>query len=334
MIRKRVIDALNHKTPDLTPWHIQMTAAFKEKVIAETGCLDPDEYFQNNMMRDRYYKSDIIDNMRWHDLFGVTWEKSGDGGDIGLVVDEPLKDPDMSAYAFPQPDKLLIDQLGTELEAEKRDIFRMFSMTYNFYERAWSLRGIEQLLMDMILNESFVFELFEKILDYNLKVLDQALEYDFEGVYMGDDWGQQKGLIMGPKLWAKFIKPGMAKMFEKIKSKGKYVLLHSCGDLSDILPDLVDIGLDAYNTVQPEIYDLEKIKREYGKDLTFYGGISTQQFLPYASADEVRKLTRDMIAKMGDGGGYILSPTHSVPADVPVKNIIAMVETAQNAFGY
>jgi uroporphyrinogen decarboxylase len=121
----------------------------------------------------------------------------------------------------------------------------------------------------------------------------------------------------------------MSKMFERIKESGKYVCLHSCGDIRDILPDLVDMGLDIYNTIQPEIYNLSTLKREYGKYMTFYGGISTQQFLPYASADEVGELTREVKDIMGKNGGYILAPTHSVTDDIPVDNVMAMVKVAQ-----
>ncbi|HEB32194.1 MAG TPA: uroporphyrinogen decarboxylase, partial [Spirochaetes bacterium] len=217
------------------------------------------------------------------------------------------------------------------LLADERETFRMFLITMNYFERAWSLRGMENILSDMLLNEVFSHELFERILQHHLELLDTVLDYGFEAVYIGDDWGQQSGLIMGPPLWRKYIKPGMKQMFDKIKSRGKYVCLHSCGDLREIMSDLVDMGLDIYNTIQPEIYDLKKLKKEYGRHITFYGGISTQQFLPYASPDEVKDHTKAVKRIMGKSGGYIFAPTHSVTDDVPVENVLAMVDVARES---
>ena len=131
-------------------------------------------------------------------------------------------------------------------------------------------------------------------------------------------------------MWRKYIKPGMIRIFDKVKSAGKYIVLHSCGDLREIMGDLVDMGLDVYNTVQPEIYDLATLKRNYGADLTFYGGISTQQFLPFATPKQCRALANETLQIMGKGGGYIFSPTHSVTADIPADNVLALVEAVRN----
>lgn len=206
----------------------------------------------------------------------------------------------------------------------------MFRFTYALYERAWALMGMEDMLLNMALNVSATMKLFERIAEYNMTLLDRILTSDFDGVYFGDDYGQQKGLIMGPDCWRKFIKPFLKEMFAKVKASGKYILLHSCGDIEDIFPDLIEIGLDAYNTVQPEIYDLKKIKREYGKDLAFWGAISTQQFLTERTAQEVFDKSVETIKVLGQDGGYIFSPTHAVTPDIPIENIRAMLEAVNS----
>ena len=206
----------------------------------------------------------------------------------------------------------------------------MFSITMGYFERLWSLFSMEEALINMITEEEMVLEVLSKVEEHHHKLLDIVLEYDeIESVYFGDDWGQQKGLIMGPDLWRKLIKPGVKRIFEHIKSKNKYIVLHSCGDLREIMGDLIEMGVDVYNTVQPEIYDLDQLKREYGNDLTFYGGISTQQFMPFATPEEVKIKTREVIEKLAKGGGYILSPTHAVTPDIPVENVEAMIEVAK-----
>ena len=139
---------------------------------------------------------------------------------------------------------------------------------------------------------------------------------------------------MGPKYWREYIKPRVSRMYEHAHKNGKYVIQHSCGDIHELFPDLIEIGLNCYQTFQPEIYDIVKVKSEFGKDLTFWGGISTQQLLPNATAEEVRQETTRIMKIMGKGGGYIAAPTHAVPNDVPPENILAMFDVFMNQERY
>jgi uroporphyrinogen decarboxylase len=112
------------------------------------------------------------------------------------------------------------------------------------------------------------------------------------------------------------------------------IVQHSCGDVHELFPDLIEIGLDCYQTFQPEIYDVEKVKQEFGADLSFWGGISTQQVLARGKPDDVRRETIRMMQIMSRGGGYIAAPTHAVPGDVPPENIMAMVDVFLNQAKY
>lgn len=328
-MRQRVIDAIEHKTTRLTPWQIDLTSGFTRNLQEAVGCEDAEAYLGNHLVRAKYKQNEKLDEKTEKDIFGVTWQKTDDGGDVGVVIGFPLKDKTLDEYVFPEVRKDFVKQLGTSLQEDKTDRFRMFSVTMCYYERAWSLRGMENILMDMCLDETGTETLFNRILEHHLELLDIALEYDFEGVYFGDDWGQQRGLVMGPKHWRKFIGPGVAKMYEKVKSKGKYVIQHSCGDIKTIMTDLVDMGMDVYNTVQPEIYDLAQLKKDYGSHLTFYGGISTQQFLPFANVEERKAMAKNILDIMGPEGGYIFAPTHAVTPDIPVENIQALVDVVK-----
>jgi uroporphyrinogen decarboxylase len=327
--RERVLEALEHRQTGLVPYQIDLTEGFVRKLKQRTGCGDAEAHLGNHLSKAKYKRNRMLSDGRELDLFGVTWAKDPGGGDVGIIVDHPMKVPGFAGYVMPEVQVEFARSQAEMLQGETRGTFRMFLLTMNFFERAWSLRGMENLLIDMVLNPRFVEELFDRILAHHLSLLEIVLDYDFEAVYIGDDWGQQKGLIMGPPMWRTYIKPGMRKMFDLIKSRGKYVCLHSCGDLREIFPELVDMGLDIYNTIQPEIYDLETLKREFGSHVTFYGGISTQQFLPYAGPAEVRDHTRKVRRIMGRDGGYILAPTHAVTEDIPVENVLAMVEVAR-----
>jgi uroporphyrinogen decarboxylase len=189
---------------------------------------------------------------------------------------------------------------------------------------------MEELLVDMIEAPTWVERLMDAITDYQLAVLDGALKYNLDGILFGDDWGQQSGLIFSPRLWRRFIKPRLARMFAKVKAAGKAVFLHSCGKIQTLFPDLIEIGLDVFNPFQPEVMDVTEVKKQYGRNLCFYGGVSIQRLLPYGTPEEIRSEVRRLMKEIGQDGGYIVAPSHAMPPDIPLENILAFIETVQN----
>ncbi|HNT36245.1 MAG TPA: uroporphyrinogen decarboxylase family protein, partial [bacterium] len=141
------------------------------------------------------------------------------------------------------------------------------------------------------------------------------------------DWGQQRGLQMGPRLWREFIYPELKRMYRVVRDAGKYVFIHSCGDVDELFVDLIEIGLNCFNPFQPEVMDVPGLLEHYRGRLTFFGGLSTQRTLPYGTPADVRNETRRLIA-LGKDGGYILSPAHAVEGDVPLDNMLAFMEEA------
>ena len=329
--REIIMQTIAHKETGFVPTNIEITAQFGTKLEEKVGKGNIDVALNNHMLRKKYKRNTVLENGDQLDLFGVTWQSSKDGGDVGIVKIYPLEHCEPEEYKFPEINKELAEDVLKTLEAEK-ERYTMFSITMGFFERAWSLYGMENVLVDMLLEPEKTDWLFDGIYEHHVKLLDYILPRNFDAVYFGDDWGQQKGLIMGLDMWRKYIKPRVGKLFAKIKSAGKQIVFHSCGDLRDIMGEVIDMGVDVYNTVQPEIYDLVKLKKEYGKDITFYGGISTQQFLPFAKENEVREQTRRVLDIMMKDGGYILSPTHAVTPDIPVENVLALVEEGKKYY--
>ena len=139
---------------------------------------------------------------------------------------------------------------------------------------------------------------------------------------------------MGPDLWRELIKPRIKKMYGRVKSHGLKVFIHSCGDVEEIFPDLIEVGLDVFNPFQPEAYDIYKMKKLHGDRLSFYGGMSTQKILPFGTPEEVKKETIKLIREIGKNGGYIFSPAHATPGDVPAENMAVMFEIIQNQEKY
>lgn len=323
-----VKNAILHIETEYIPYNIELTKELEKKIETELN-LEEGGFFNwagNHIEKCGFEEGDYIKPMFFRDEYGVVWDRSGQDKDIGIIPDLIFKNPDISVYKFPKVEKEKITEKCKSFLEVDSDTYKFAKIGTTLFERAWSFRGFENLFMDFLLEEKFTHELLEKITDRNIQILDIALDYDFDGVYLGDDYGQQSGMMMSPDVWRKFIKPQLARMFDKIKANGKSVCLHSCGDITLVLPDLIEIGLDIYQTVQPEIYDLKNLKKEFGKDLTFYGAISTQRDLPFKNPKEIKEIIRNTIEILGESGGYIAAPTHRVTSDTPVENVIAMIE--------
>jgi uroporphyrinogen decarboxylase len=328
------MQALSHRQPDVTPWQIDLTTDAQSHLLAHLGLEEAalPRRLGNHMAICEEGGFVEVRPHFWRDQFGVTWNRTIDK-DIGNVERPLLPEPTLAGYAFPQPDLAETARRIATQRAAFPDRFQVTGIGFSMFERAWTLRGMENLLADMILHPSFVDELLDAILEYNLTVLDHMLTFDVDCIRFGDDWGQQRGLIMGPRHWRRFIKPRVAAMYARVKAAGKYVMQHSCGAVQELFPDLVDMGLDIFNTFQPEVMDVRAIKREYGAHLTFYGGISTQQVMPRVGPAELKRVIAEMIAAIGMDGGYIVAPTHDVPRDVPPENIVAFIEAVQAQLG-
>lgn len=331
--RESVIDALNHKEHKAVPYHLDFTAQALEQLVTYTGDNQIEEKIGASLHYIQYWgwPTEIPDRPGYFkDEFGVVWNRNGADKDIGVVENPLIDDLEDDTYEFPQCDEARLRQEYEELVAHKGDRFTMAGFGFSMFERSWSLMGMENVLMSMIACPDALEQFYDKICDYFLRLVDIALEYDIDGVYFGDDWGQQRGLIMGPAHWRRFIKPRMARLYARVREKGKYVMQHSCGDCHEIFPDLIEIGLNCYQTFQPEIYDIVKMKQLYGEKLTFWGGVSTQQCLPYATPVGVQTEIRRMINALRQGGGLIIAPTHALAFDVPPENILAMVDAFKN----
>lgn len=327
--RQAVLDALNHQEHEIIPFDIGFTQQSLDNLIAYTGNPNIHHELAGYLRGFVYsgYPSQLPDRPGYfQDEFGVVWNRNGADKDIGVIDTVLIPDLENNSYQFPKLDEARLRRDLQALEDSPRDAFKFAGIGFSMYERAWSLMGMENTLMSMLICPEQLEQLLDQICEYDLSIIDIMLEYDLDGIYFGDDWGQQRGLIMGPAHWRKFIKPRMARLYQRAKSAGKYVLQHSCGDCHEIFPDLVEIGLDCYQTFQPEVYDIVKMKALYGDRITFWGGISTQRCLPYADEQGVVEEIQRVASILRKDGGLIIAPTHGIPFDVPPQNILAMAD--------
>jgi len=329
MTRREVIQAvLRGEKPPYVPWSFSFTVEAREKLVRHFGASDLGAPLRNHLLglgSDIGFFEDLGGD-RFRDVFGVVWDRSIDK-DIGNVERPLLPDPALRGYTFPDPlDERFFADIAGKIAAAP-DCFRVFRIGFSLYERAWTLRGMENLMMDFVEHPAFVHELLEAIADYNIAQARKALTYDIDAVYFGDDWGQQHGLQMGPALWREFIRPQLRRMYATVREAGKAVFIHSCGDVDELFDDLVEIGVNCFNPFQPEVMDVAELIPRYRGRLAFHGGLSTQKTLPYGSPAQVRAESQRLLT-LGREGGYIFSPAHAVEGDVPLENMLVFIEEA------
>jgi uroporphyrinogen decarboxylase len=327
---------LERRRPPYVPWSFGFTLEAREKLEAHFGCYGREE--MGELLGDHLLRlgsemglSDPAGEGRVRDVFGVVWDRRIDR-DIGNVEGCVLGKPTLRGYRFPDPCNSRYFRDIPEKIERYGERFRVFEIGFSLWERAWTLRGFTNLFMDFYDHPAFVRDLLGAIADWNIAQIRRALDFEVDAVLFGDDWGQQRGLQMGPRLWREFLRPPLERMFAEVKRAGKFVMIHSCGDVDELFDELIGIGLDCFNPFQPEVMDVYGLLERYRGRLSFFGGLSTQKTLPYGTSQEVRRESLRLL-EAGGRGGYIFAPAHDVDGDVPLENMLAFIQTAQAQIG-
>lgn len=329
--REIVYAALRHEETPSVPYNFMFSPPAAEKLRAYYGLDDLQAglnihlYFFGPKGKPLYASPDVY-GPTITDEFGVVWATSH--MDRGYPVRHPLTQPSLRGYTFPDPLRPARWEGIEEAAQRYRDQFHV-AVIGDLWERAHFLRGLDALLADLIENPRFVHDLLEALCQYMLVTLERIAPLRPDAVFISDDYGFQDRMMMRPEHWRKFVCPRLARVLAAAKGYGFATMLHTCGHVTEVIPDLIEIGLDILHPIQPEAMDIFALKREFGRHLTFCGGISTQRLLPFGTPDSVRQAVRQTISVMARGGGYITEPGITLQADVPTENLVALVEAAR-----
>ena len=367
--RDRVLRALNHQEPDRVPLDLggthdsSIVVEGYERLKAHFGVSTPTQIMQR-MTRAATVDEAVLQALgidtraivigsprrsvaaelgprEYRDMWGV--ERVHPEG--GYYYDQrraPLEGSitvaDVRRHTWPDPeDPGLLEGMTARLAwiRAHTEAAAILTLPAPFVHLSQFIRGFQDWYTDFILGTDVLEALFDAVLDVTIRIAERELEAfgrDVDVVRCGDDLGGQNGLQVGREHYLRYIKPRHAKFFHRVRELTPAKLMfHSCGSIVDILPDLIETGVQIINPVQVTARGMDPafLKREFGRDLVFWGGTDSQKTLPFGTAEEVRAMVARLIDTFGPGGGFVFSSCHNIQPDVPLENVLAMFAQAR-----
>lgn len=349
--KERVLAAVSHRTPDRVPIDYSAHPKLHEAVLHHLGLppeadlaallgvdlrgVGPGICRQASPLCYADPTREVTDDGLLVDLWGVGFRvTSTPTGEYVDLAHSPLTglsdEAELDAHGFMEPGDW--DYSGITDAGRAQSEFCVWAHSRGTFEISWFLRGLDGFLTDLALEPGRACGLMDRVQERLRERLTRVLDAGGDTIDMveyNDDVGGQSGLVMSPAMWRQYLRPRIARVFELIHSRGKIVRYHSCGSIRPIIPDLVDIGLQVLNPIQPlaAAMDPIELKREFGQELTLHGGIDVQQLLPNGSASEVRERVARLRDVLAEGGGWIACSSHAMQPDTPPENVVALYET-------
>jgi uroporphyrinogen decarboxylase len=254
------------------------------------------------------------------------------------MVEHPLARAESvsDVESFPFPDPLAPGRFSLARRVAERFGGRYAvcgDLECTIFEASWYLTGLEKFLVDLTLEKEYVFALMDRIASYSIGVGRELIRLGADMIWLGDDLGTQQGLILSPELWRRHLKERLRQVIRALKSARPDIVIayHSCGSYYALIPELIEIGVEVLNALQPTAkgMDLRRLKGEFGDRAAFFGGLDTQGVLPFGSIPEVEAEVRRVIDSAGRGGGLILAGAHNIQPDVSVDKLRRVFEVAR-----
>jgi len=343
--KQRVLNAISHRSPDRVPRDLSVVPEVAEAICSRLGVKQFSEVVDRLELDIRHVfpryegplhfapRTRVFKDGTWEDIWGVRYRtvRNISGGSHEEVITHPLAEAKTAAevekYPWPNIDCYDFSQVTTQCKTSAD--YALLGGYAHFLCPGADFRGYETWLMDLAEGSSLAHAMLAKMEEFWLAYSNcvyEASEGHLDIFYMADDYGMQDRMLISPACWRRAFKPIVERFMRWAHERGLHTMLHSCGSIRPIIPDLIDCGLEILDPVQPLARDMSpyELKKEFGRDLCFHGGVDIQELLPHGTPAEVQAEVQRLIGVVGESGGYILCPAHQVQSDVPVENILAM----------
>jgi uroporphyrinogen decarboxylase len=354
--RERVMMALNHEEPDRCPMQVSFTPEFARRLEAELHpgansvhnphgggnvyglerALDEDMLLTSVGWVNGYYQDGYQSVDSYQDEWGVLWktmeyETRFGKGRYTEPCGHPLQeDRALDTYASPDPTRpdLYVDA-DRAMQQYQNEYWVVGVTPTTIFECAWALRGYEQLMIDMATDPDRANRVLDFPFRYHMAVTQRLTRMGVDMIWLGDDVGGQTSMLMSPQMWRAYLKPRMAELIASLReiNPGIKIAYHTDGVVYPIIPELIEIGIDVLNPIQPLAMDPVKLKNEYGEVLCFWGSLDIQRTIPYGTPGDVRDEVLLRLRTIGRRGGLLIGPTHNLQLDTPLENFWAMIDT-------
>jgi len=354
--KERVLTAIAHSQSDRIPVDYWAVPELTETLVRSFGLMNRDQLLEKLRIDIRYVKpsfsgSDFeeqpdgslhrkFSDGTFADIWGVKRKKISWGrGSYLEMISSPLGEAnsvqEIENHSWPNVGAFNYESIVNQC-LDYRDFAIIctgdrLTTRASIFKLAMYLRGMDRFFMDLALNPGLVETLVEKLLEFHLehnrRIFEAAAKH-IDIFMLGDDFGSENGLLISLAMFRKFFKPALRDLIDLAKKFDLKTMLHTCGAVRELIPDLIEIGLDILNPIQTRARGMnpQELKKEFGKDICFHGSMDVQKTLPFGTPDEIRKTIELYIKTLGEGGGFILAPSHNLQMDIPIDNIIAMYE--------
>ncbi len=351
--KKRLLNTINRKVIDKLPSVLWISKYVKNNLLNEIASNEEEllEILDNHMVvvssLDNHWAWDKKDSFETaikrkyiklstngkivYDNWGVGWNIEQEGIFWSY---HPLKNKnDLRKYTFPSlEDSHLFDFLKLDKEKYGKKYCIAAMQDNTLFERAYSLRGYENFLVDLKVDKSFAENLLDKIMEHEIERAKKFVELNVDCVITGDDFGTQENLIMSVEDWKTFMMPRLKQIWNVYIKNYIPIIHHSCGNIIDLIPYMIDMGLDVLHPIQ-HVMPPKVLKKQFGKDLIFFGGIDSQNLITFGTKEEITNEVKRLITILGEDGGYIVSLDQNIMSNVPINNILILVEAIKKYAG-
>ena len=341
--RERVLTTLRHEEPDRIP----VTFAYEtpEGILERYGKSTADLVIRQDIYPVSIESSALPENIRKRffndvdlpedvniDAWGVATWHSPTGESHGVLGALRNAESIEEIEAFPWPEFDEDPELPNRVkELQSRGIAVTSCAGGSIFEQSWYMLGLEKTLMGLYENPALVSKLFDMVTERVIKCSQQYARAGIDILRLSDDIATQRGMMISPDLWRETIKPRLASVIAAAREirPDLPVFYHSCGNVSAVIEDLIEVGVTILNPIQPEAMDPFEVKQRYGDRITLWGTIGTQTVMPHFTPDEVRRVVKEYCSILGKGGGYVIGPSHAIKEDVPWENIVAFYNAVE-----